>query len=79
VRIGCAALRCERKRSARKDMNKAFFDELENLCAELAVVLLAQTEVIGERCEFDARGNQAGQAIENRLSIDMRHWVLSIY
>jgi hypothetical protein len=41
--------------------------------AELGVFVLAATELVGERRELDAGGDDAGQAVDDGLSIKRSH------
>jgi hypothetical protein len=78
VRIDLAAARGERERAAAQHVDRAFFDEVEQDLAELRVLVLACTELVGERGQLDAWRDQAGQGVDDSLPIERRHWVLSI-
>jgi hypothetical protein len=54
----------------------AILDEIEDQLADLGVFVLACTELVGERGQLDARGDQARQGFNDRLSIDRRHGFL---
>ena len=72
--MACGSLarpvRRERERAAGEHVDDALLDEVEDLGAKLVVFVLAQAELVGERSELDARGDQAGQAIEDGLPIE---------
>jgi hypothetical protein len=54
-------------------VDEAFLDELEELRAKLGVFVLPRAEIVGKRGELDARCDQAGQVIEDRLSFNRGH------
>jgi hypothetical protein len=59
-------------------VNGALLDEVEEDFAELRVFMLAYTELVSERGQLDTWRDQAGQGVDNSLSIERRHWIPSI-
>jgi hypothetical protein len=54
-------------------VDRAFLDELEQHRSQLGIFLFAHAELVCERGELDTWGDQARQAIQDRLSIERNH------